>query len=126
MSYLLRQAAGVKRCSAEPGHKIAGIVSLKHVYEIARFKHDDINCAHFSMKQMCQNVLNTANRCGIKVVRGDVDPNELGEFLAERARINQKEVEEIAEKRAAKMMRSSAAAAAASATATPGAPAAKK
>lgn len=101
----------------EPGHKYSGIVSLKHVYEIAKFKHDDINCAHFSMKQMCINVLNTANRCGIKVVKEDLDANELGEFLAEREKISQKEVSDIAERRAAKMMRSSAVAAAAAAAA---------
>lgn len=100
----------------EPGNKIAGIVSLKHVYEIAKFKIDDINCAHFDMKQMCINVLNSANRCGIKVVKNDIDPIELGEFLEERNKINQKELSEIAEKRAAKMMRSAAAAA----TAVPG------
>ena len=114
VSYLLKQAAGVKRCSVEPGGKVAGVVSLKHVYEIAKFKQEDVNCAHLSLKQMCISVINTANRSGIKVVKHDLDPNELAEFLDERKRIEQAEITQIAEKRAAKMMRSAAAAAAAS------------
>lgn len=78
------------------------------------------------MKQMCISVINTANRCGIKVVKSDLDPVELGEFLEKRREIEKKEIEEIAEKRAAKMMRSSAAAAAAAAANAPKAPETKK
>lgn len=57
----------------EPGHKVAGVISLKHVYEIAKFKNDDINCAGFTIKEMCINVLKAANRAGVKVV-----PHDLG------------------------------------------------
>lgn len=106
----------MKRCSPEPGHKYAGVVSIKHVYEIAKFKIDEINCAHFTMREMCINVLNAAKRCGIKVVKHDLDSDELGEFLEERAKVNQKELEEVAQRRAAKMMRTAAAAAAAAAS----------
>ena len=91
---------------------VAGFITLKHVYEIAKFKIDDINCAHYSLERMCINVLNTARTCGVKVVKGDLDPKELGEFLQAREEVVKKEKAELVEKRTAKLMRASNAAAA--------------
>jgi large subunit ribosomal protein L11 len=119
VSFLLKQAAGIKRASMEPGKKVSGIVSIKHVYEIANFKLKDINCAHLSLKEMCIKVINTANRAGIKVVKEDINPGELKEFLDKRRLIEEAEKAELVEKKAAKAMRASAAAAAASASAAP-------
>jgi large subunit ribosomal protein L11 len=115
VSFLLKQAAGIKRASMEPGNKVAGIVSIKHVYEIAKFKLQDINCAHLSLKEMCIKIINSANRAGIKVVKEDINPAELKEFLEKRRMIEEAEKQELVEKKAAKAMRASAAAAAASA-----------
>lgn len=67
------------------------------------------------LRELCIKVINTANRCGIKVVPNDLDAAELGEFLKMRQQIEEQELKEIAEKRAAKMMRASAAAASATA-----------
>ena len=89
----------------QPGRKVAGVVSIKHVYEIAKFKLEDINCAHMSLKEMCIKVINSANRAGIKVVKHDLDPVEMDEFLRQRQEIEKQELQELAEKRAAKMMR---------------------
>lgn len=111
VSYFLKQAAGIKRASMEPGRKVAGVISVKHVYEIAKFKHEDINCAHLNIKEMCIKVINSANRAGIKVVKHDLNPNELEEFLREREAIEKQELKDLTEKRAAKLMRSTAAAA---------------
>ena len=105
MSYYLKQAAGIQRASMQPGKNINGVVSIKHVYEIAKYKLNDINCAHMDIKEMCIKVINTANRCGIKVVKHDLDPDELNEFFEERKEIEKKEMQELAEKKAAKMMR---------------------
>jgi large subunit ribosomal protein L11 len=91
----------------QPGHNVAGVISVKHVYEIAKYKLDDINCAHMNIKEMCIRVINAANRAGIKVVKHDLDPVELKEFLDERANIEKKELQELLEKKAAKMMRAS-------------------
>jgi large subunit ribosomal protein L11 len=109
----LKQAAGVKRASMEPGRKIAGVVSIKHVYEIAKFKSEDINCKHMSIRDLCIRVLNSANRCGIKVVHQDLNPIELSEFLAQRKSLEEQELNDIAEKRASKRMKAASAAAAA-------------
>ena len=72
MSFLLKQAAGIKRASMEPGRKIAGVISIKHVYAIAKYKNEDINCAAFSMEEMCINILKACHRSGIKVVHSDL------------------------------------------------------
>ena len=77
MSFLVKQAAGIKRASMEPGRKVAGVISIKHVYEIAKFKNEDINCESFSLKEMCINVLKVCHRAGIKVVPHDLGMNYL-------------------------------------------------
>lgn len=102
----------------EPGNKIAGVVSLKHVYEIAKFKSDEINCASRTLKQLCISVINTANMMGIKIVKDDIDYVELAEFLEKRNLINEEEIKTIAEKKAAKLMRAANIAAAAAAAAS--------
>ena len=54
---------------------------------------------------------------GIKIVKDDIDPVELSEFLEKRATINEEEIKIIAEKKAAKLMRAANVAAAAAAAA---------
>lgn len=115
VSFLLKQAAGIKRSSMEPGHKVGGVISLKHVYEIAKFKQEDINCSHFSLEEMCVKIIASAYRSGIKVVKEDLEPTELEEFLQARAKAQENELKDIAEKRAAKLMRAANLAAAANA-----------
>ena len=89
----------------QPGRTVAGVISIKHVYEIAKYKLDDINCAHMDIKEMCIKVINSANRAGIKIVKHDIDPVELKEFLDERANIEKLELQELLDKKSAKMMR---------------------
>jgi large subunit ribosomal protein L11 len=108
VGFLLKQAAGISRASMEPGHKVAGVISLKHIYEIAKFKITDKNCAHMDLKQMCIKVINTANRAGIKIIKHDLDPAELKEFLDARKQIEDNELKLLTEKKAAKMMRAPA------------------
>lgn len=120
VSYLVKQAAGIKRCSMMPKYEICGIITLKHVYEIAKFKLADENCMHLSLEQMCKNVIATAVRCGIKVVKEDLVEKEYAEFLAERKLIEEAQLKEISDKRSAKMMKAQAQSAAAAAAASGG------
>ncbi|PAV88132.1 hypothetical protein WR25_17745 [Diploscapter pachys] len=78
-TWLLKQAAGVKRGAMNPakGGEFAGIISVKHVYEIAKLKSQD---------KACQGL-----------------PLEV--FLDERRAIVQKQLVELADKKAAKMLR---------------------
>ena len=98
------------------GKDVADFITIKHVYEIANYKLCDINCANYSIQQMCINVINTARMMGVKVLKHDIDAAELDEFLKKRDEVNKKERADLAEKRAAKLMRAANAAANAAAT----------
>lgn len=69
VSYLLKKAAGVEKGASTPGSESVGSVSLKHVYEIAKIKNQDINLSHLSLKQLCKSIITTAATCGISVER---------------------------------------------------------
>lgn len=40
-TFLLKQAAGIPRGAMQPGREIAGMITLKHLYEIAAIKIQD-------------------------------------------------------------------------------------
>ncbi|XP_064359943.1 large ribosomal subunit protein uL11m [Dromaius novaehollandiae] len=40
-SYFLKAVAGIEKGAARPGHEVAGLVSLKHLYEVAVAKRGD-------------------------------------------------------------------------------------
>uniref|UniRef100_A0A8C4RD19 Large ribosomal subunit protein uL11m n=1 Tax=Erpetoichthys calabaricus TaxID=27687 RepID=A0A8C4RD19_ERPCA len=41
VSYFLKAAAGIEKGSGKTGHAVAGMVSVKHIYEIAKVKAKD-------------------------------------------------------------------------------------
>ncbi|EFA06635.1 large ribosomal subunit protein uL11m [Tribolium castaneum] len=102
--FFLKQAAGIQRAAMEPGKEIAGKVTLKHVYEIAKLKSVDPTLETRSLDDLCQMVCGIARSCGIEVVR-DLDPEEYGKFLAERKEIVEQQKKELQEKKEAKMLR---------------------
>ena len=67
VSFLLKRAAGVKKGATSPGHDVAGSVSLKHVYEIAKIKQKDRHLSHLSLEMLCKSIISTAKTCGIEV-----------------------------------------------------------
>ncbi|KAI0562489.1 Ribosomal protein L11 [Gracilaria domingensis] len=67
VSYLLKRAAGVNKGASNPGNEVVGSVSLKHVYEIAKLKQDDIHLSHLSLEALCKCIMTTARSCGIEV-----------------------------------------------------------
>ena len=73
-SYLLFQAAGVtekkgrQRGSMQAGREIAGTVSLKHVYEIARIKQSELRLSGLSLESLCKTVIASGKSAGIAVV----------------------------------------------------------
>lgn len=109
ISFLVKQAAGIKRAAMLPGREVAGIINLKQVYEIAKFKSNEELYAHLSLKTLCIKVIDSALQAGIKVVNRDLDANEYENFLAERKLVEEQQLKEIAEKRTAKLMRTTAA-----------------
>ena len=87
-----------------PRTEVAGKITVKHIYEIAKIKsHDSIfDCV--PIEKICQEVIKAATTCGIKVVHR-LDEKEYQEFLDERMRIVEKQLQEIEEKRQARMLR---------------------
>lgn len=74
-SWLLLNAAeipiskkGKRKGAAKPGHEVAGAVSLKHVYEIAKIKQSELRLSGLSLEGMCRAVIHQAKSMGISVV----------------------------------------------------------
>ncbi|XP_037085437.1 39S ribosomal protein L11, mitochondrial-like [Pollicipes pollicipes] len=103
-TYFLKQAAGARRGATKAGHDVAGKVTLKHIYEIAKIKSADPPLQEVDLKEICEMVIRTARSCGIQVVR-DLDPVEYGEFLAQREEEMNAQDEALAAVREAKLLR---------------------
>mmetsp|Transcript_1446 Transcript_1446/g.2053 ORF Transcript_1446/g.2053 Transcript_1446/m.2053 type:complete len:85 (-) Transcript_1446:100-354(-) len=66
-SWFLKRAAGVAKGAATPGKETVGEVSLKHIYEIAKVKQQDM--AHVSLENICSQIVEQAKNIGLKVTR---------------------------------------------------------
>lgn len=74
-SWLLLNAAdaplgkkGKRKGASKPGHEIAGTVSLKHVYEIAKVKQSELRLSGLSLDGLCKSIIYQARSIGINVV----------------------------------------------------------
>ena len=74
-SYFVMQAAGIQRGAMDYRTQTSGIITRKHVYEIAKIKSQDENWQEFDLKDICEEILDCAYRAGIKVV-DKLDPIE--------------------------------------------------
>ncbi|XP_056099721.1 39S ribosomal protein L11, mitochondrial [Rhinichthys klamathensis goyatoka] len=85
VSYFLKQAAGIEKGAGKTGHEIAGMVTVRAVYEIAQIKSQDdsFKLLDTSMQNVVKSIIGSARSLGIKIVH-DMSPLEYGEFLRER------------------------------------------
>uniref|UniRef100_UPI00398EE8A6 large ribosomal subunit protein uL11m n=1 Tax=Pristiophorus japonicus TaxID=55135 RepID=UPI00398EE8A6 len=85
VSYFLKAAAGIEKGASRTGHEVAGIVTLKHVYEIARVKSQDESFQQqdMSLENVCKSVIGCAQSLGIKVLR-DLSAQDCATFREER------------------------------------------
>lgn len=74
-SWLLLNAAevsnirkGKRKGAAKPGHEVAGTVSLKHVYEIAKIKQSELRLSGLSLEGLCRSIIYQSRSMGINVV----------------------------------------------------------
>ncbi|XP_032667957.1 39S ribosomal protein L11, mitochondrial [Odontomachus brunneus] len=102
-TYYLKQAAGIQKGRTLKGD-IAGKITLKHVYEIAKIKSEDPPMALLSLEDICKMMIGIARSCGIEVVE-KIDPVEYAQFLEERGKILEKFYEELRVARESKMLR---------------------
>ncbi|AET40798.1 mitochondrial 54S ribosomal protein uL11m Ecym_6426 [Eremothecium cymbalariae DBVPG len=70
--YLLLKALGIEKGSGQPNllkpANIAGELSLKHIYEIAKIKKADSRHASLNMEGIVKSVIGVAKSMGINVV----------------------------------------------------------
>lgn len=104
-TFFIKQAAGIDLGAVKPGHEIAGKITLRHLYEIAKIKLEDPPNALLSHQQMCQMLVGVARTCGVEIVR-NLDANEYAKFLAERKIVIAQQKAALEEEREAKMLRS--------------------
>lgn len=103
-SFFLKQAAGLTRGATNVGHEIAGKITFRHLYEIAKIKAEDPANGMLTLEHVCRNMIHIARSCGIQIVR-ELDADEYAKFLEHRQLVIADELRELAEKREAKMMR---------------------
>ncbi|XP_014283030.1 large ribosomal subunit protein uL11m [Halyomorpha halys] len=103
-TFFLKQAAGIQRCSMEPGKEVCGKITLKHLYEIAKIKSTDSVNECLSLEDLCRKFVGIAHSCGIEIVK-ELDSNEYQQFLQHRKKVVDDQKKELQEKREAKMLR---------------------
>ena len=74
-SWLLKSAAalppgkkGKKKGASQPGHEIAGTISLKHVYEVAKIKQSELRLSGLPLEGLCRSIIYQCKSIGIEVV----------------------------------------------------------
>uniref|UniRef100_A0A1A7XFT7 Large ribosomal subunit protein uL11 n=1 Tax=Iconisemion striatum TaxID=60296 RepID=A0A1A7XFT7_9TELE len=85
VSYFLKQAAGIGKGAGKTGHEVAGMVSVRAVYEIAQVKSQDecFKIRNFSLENVVKSIVGSAQSLGIRVVN-DLSAEEYKVFLEQR------------------------------------------
>lgn len=65
-TYFIKKAAGISKGANRPGHEFAGTVSLKHLYEIALVKQQDL--PDVPLRSVVKTLMGTCKAMGVKVV----------------------------------------------------------
>lgn len=105
INYFLKQATGAERGAMEPKKgEIAGKLSLKHVYEIAKVKSKDEWYDCVPLQKICQEIIDEARYMGFKVVK-KLDEEEYSQFLKYREGVIQEQVRFIEEQRQKRLQR---------------------
>lgn len=106
INYLLKQATGAERGAMEPKDgEIAGKLTLKHIYEIAKVKSKDEWYDCVPLKTICQEIIDEARYMGFEVVR-QLDVKDYANFLKYRAGVIEEQVKLIEERRQQRIQRS--------------------
>lgn len=105
-TFFIKQAAGIDRGAMKPGHEISGMISLRHLYEIAQIKIKDPPNALLTLEQMTEMLVGVCRTLGVQIVR-NLDADEYARFLEKRKAIVAQQRAELEEIREAKMLRAS-------------------
>lgn len=64
--YFIKKAAGLARAADRPGHEFVATISLKHLYEIALVKQQDVPLV--PLEAVCKSLMRTCKSMGVRVV----------------------------------------------------------
>uniref|UniRef100_A0A0K0G0L1 Large ribosomal subunit protein uL11m n=1 Tax=Strongyloides venezuelensis TaxID=75913 RepID=A0A0K0G0L1_STRVS len=103
-SWLLKKAAGIER-GKSTHDEVVGMLSVKHIYEIALVKSKDKIMVGVPLEDICKKLILTCRSIGIKVQKDDLNPEELKRFLDQRKETVSAQLQELADKKAAKLLR---------------------
>ncbi|XP_023334121.1 39S ribosomal protein L11, mitochondrial-like [Eurytemora carolleeae] len=103
-TFLLKQAAGVSRGAMEHRKEIVGYLTRKHIYEIAVIKSQDPPLQMVDLKDICNDLIDTAFTIGIHVV-DELNPAEYQKFLENRKLVIAEQLDEIKAAKEAKLLR---------------------
>ncbi|XP_046911773.2 mitochondrial ribosomal protein L11 [Dermatophagoides farinae] len=104
ISYFIRQATGQARLAMDQSQETAGILSLKHVYEIAQVKSKDPLYDCVPLKKICEEIIEEAFHCGVKVV-DRIDEHKYMDFMKQRHEIVAKQLKELEDLKQSKLLR---------------------
>jgi len=103
-TYFLKQAAGVERGAMESTKEVVGLLTRKHIYEIAKIKSQDQYWQMVDLQVICEFLIDAAYTCGIRVV-DQIDPEEYREFLDNQREIVTEQKADLKAAREAKLLR---------------------
>lgn len=105
INYFLKQATGAERGAMDPkSGEIAGKLSIKHVYEIAKVKSQDEWYDCVPLQKICQEIIDEARYMGFEVVK-NLDENEYAKFLEYRQGVIAEQVKLIEDIRKRRLQR---------------------
>lgn len=105
INYFLKQATGAERGAMSPKTgEIAGKLSLKHVYEIAKVKSKDEWYDCVPLQKICQEIIDEARYMGFEVVK-HLDEEDYRKFLKYREGVIEEQVKLIEEMRKNRLQR---------------------
>jgi len=82
----------VNRLLIYAGVDSPGLLSIKHIYEIAKLKHEEINQRTKTIEEVCVELLQWCHKLNIKV-QHEVTMEQMAEFLSKRKEyLNQQEI----------------------------------
>ena len=68
MSYLIKEVTGITRGASNPGQEVAGKVTWKQLYSVAKLKSQDATMQHIPLESLVKTIAGTARSMGITVV----------------------------------------------------------
>uniref|UniRef100_H3AA50 Large ribosomal subunit protein uL11m n=1 Tax=Latimeria chalumnae TaxID=7897 RepID=H3AA50_LATCH len=95
--YLLVNRGGMGEGACRTRHEVAGMVTVKHIYEIAqvKIKDESFTIRNMSLEDVAKSIIGSARSLGIKVVK-DLTAEDYGNFLQEQEEKRKVEAEALA------------------------------